>query len=50
MGDPGGVARVQACSAVDPSRSTTRQPTGTSTRSRGAGCRAASGLSPTATA
>jgi hypothetical protein len=37
LGDLGGVARVRAGSAVDPSRSTTRQPTGTWTRSRGAG-------------
>jgi hypothetical protein len=41
-GDLGGVARGRACSAVGPSRSTTRQPTGTWARSRGAGCLAAS--------
>jgi hypothetical protein len=42
MRDLGGVARVRVCSAVDPSRSTTRRPQGTWTRSRGAGCLAAS--------
>jgi len=42
MGDLGGVAGVRAFSAVGPSRSRTRQPTGTWARSRGAGCLAAS--------
>jgi hypothetical protein len=42
IGDLGGVARVRAFSAVDPSRSTTPQPTGIWARSRGAGCLAAS--------